>query len=51
MKSAEGKEKWRPFLMSLEEKVESFNFATLLRINASGDYSPDNTTVGTKQNV
>jgi hypothetical protein len=46
MKSVEGKELWRPLLMSFEHNVEDFNYLTLLRIDASGDYSEANTTVG-----
>lgn len=47
MKSLEGKELWRPFLMSLETLVVDYNFATLLRLDSRRDYSPENTTVGT----
>ena len=46
MKSPAEKEKWRPFLMSFEKRLEQFNFATLLRLNAKLEYDPDNTIIG-----
>ncbi|XP_003383281.1 PREDICTED: protein PBDC1-like [Amphimedon queenslandica] len=43
IKSAEAKERWRPFCNSYEEMIQDFNFGTLLRIDPSKDYSEDNT--------
>eukprot|EP00003_Mantamonas_plastica_P029890 TRINITY_DN7195_c0_g1_i1.p1 TRINITY_DN7195_c0_g1~~TRINITY_DN7195_c0_g1_i1.p1 ORF type:complete len:166 (-),score=70.31 TRINITY_DN7195_c0_g1_i1:16-513(-) len=47
IKSKEGKELWRPFLMQFEKTVEDFNFLTLIRIDATNPagYSEENTTV------
>ncbi|CAF0706639.1 unnamed protein product [Brachionus calyciflorus] len=45
LKSAESKEKWRPFCESYKEKVEDYNMGTLLRIDAYGDYNEENTTL------
>ncbi|KAK2703627.1 protein PBDC1-like [Artemia franciscana] len=45
LKSAESKEKWRPFCESFKDLVEDFNFATLLRLDAHQDYSEANTCI------
>eukprot|EP01099_Mayorella_cantabrigiensis_P003906 TRINITY_DN2931_c0_g1_i1.p1 TRINITY_DN2931_c0_g1~~TRINITY_DN2931_c0_g1_i1.p1 ORF type:complete len:138 (-),score=27.84 TRINITY_DN2931_c0_g1_i1:135-548(-) len=45
LKSEPSKEKWRPFLMGYEHKVHDYNFATLLRLDASGEYTEENTIV------
>lgn len=45
LKSEEAKNKWRPFCNSFEEVIEDFNYATLLRIDSTKDYSDDNTIV------
>jgi hypothetical protein len=45
LKNEEGKKKWAPFMMGFEKKLEMFNFLTLLRIDAKGSYSEDNTIV------
>ena len=42
MKNEAGKAKWRPFCNKYNGKCEDFNMATLLRIDASKDYEPDN---------
>jgi hypothetical protein len=47
MKNESGKALWRPFLMKYEKDsgVQDYNFGTLLRLDASKDYEPDNVTV------
>lgn len=40
---------WRPFCEMYKDKVEDYNMATLLRIDASLDYSEENTTLGEKR--
>lgn len=46
-KSPEMKEKWRNFITRYEGgKVIDYNFGSLLRIDASKDYSEDNTIFG-----
>ncbi|XP_075223962.1 protein PBDC1 [Lycorma delicatula] len=42
MKSPEGKEKWRPFCEKFKNVVEDYSFGTLLRANAAGEYSEEN---------
>ncbi|KAK3940010.1 polysaccharide biosynthesis-domain-containing protein [Diplogelasinospora grovesii] len=34
MKSKEGKDRWRKFMMTYEKKVDDYNFGTILRKNA-----------------
>lgn len=46
LKSGPAKEKWRPWCMQFEKSVEDFNFATLVRIDASKDYTEENTILG-----
>ncbi len=46
MKSEEGKKIWRPFLEGFKERMDDFNFLTLVRLDSSKDYSEENTTVG-----
>lgn len=46
MKSAEGKAKWAPFMLSFKGKVMDFNYLTLIRLDSSKGYSEENTTVG-----
>jgi len=48
MKSPAAKELWRPFIEGYEKKVQDFNFGTLLRIKADGEYDPENTTFATR---
>jgi len=45
IKSDEMKDKWRPFMMQFEKRMEYFNFLTLLRIDCTKEYSQDNTIV------
>ncbi|KAF9078631.1 polysaccharide biosynthesis-domain-containing protein [Rhodocollybia butyracea] len=43
MKSADGKERWRKFIMSYEKKVKDHNFGSLIRTDARGEYAEQNT--------
>ncbi|CAH8536036.1 unnamed protein product [Schistosoma margrebowiei] len=45
LKSEQSKAKWRPFCNEFEKKVEDFNFGTLLRLDASKGYCPENTCI------
>ncbi|XP_053212846.1 protein PBDC1-like [Panonychus citri] len=45
LKSDESKAKWRPFCEEFKGEVEDYNFASLLRLDCTGDYSEDNTVV------
>ncbi|KAL2058213.1 hypothetical protein ABVK25_001831 [Lepraria finkii] len=38
MKSKEGKEKWRNFMMTYEKTVDDYNFGTMLRSNPRFEY-------------
>lgn len=46
MKSKEGKEKWRNFMMAYEKKVNDYNFGTMLRANPKWEYGKDETIFG-----
>jgi len=46
MKSKEGKEKWRNFINEYENKVEDFNFGTMLRANPATEYGEKETIFG-----
>ncbi|CAG8456997.1 5844_t:CDS:2 [Paraglomus occultum] len=46
LKSPEGKVKWREWIMKYENRVNDYNFGTLLRKNVKGDYTEDNTIFG-----
>ncbi|KAI9032295.1 putative polysaccharide biosynthesis protein [Hyaloraphidium curvatum] len=48
LKSPAAKELWRPFIESYKDRVQDYNFGTLLRLNAAGEYDPDNTTFATR---
>ncbi|CAG8444466.1 8262_t:CDS:2 [Diversispora eburnea] len=48
MKSDEGKISWREWIMKYEKKVNDYNFGTLLRKNASSDYTEENTILVTR---
>jgi len=39
-------QRWREFCNLFEDRVEDWNMATLLRIDAAGDVSEQNTVVG-----
>ena len=46
MKSKEGKERWRNFMMTYEKKVDDYNFGTMLRGNPKWEYGQDETIFG-----
>lgn len=46
MKSKTGKERWRKFLMAYEKKVDDYNFGTMLRADAKGEYGEKETIFG-----
>lgn len=46
MKSKEGKQKWRDFMMQYDKKVDDYNFGTLLRSNPEFEYGQDETIFG-----
>ena len=46
MKSKEGKERWREFMMAYEKKVEDYNFGTMLRANSKFEYGEKETIFG-----
>ncbi|KAH7140095.1 polysaccharide biosynthesis-domain-containing protein [Dactylonectria estremocensis] len=43
MKSKQGKERWRKFLMTYEKKVDDYNFGTMVRNNSKVEYEEDTT--------
>ncbi|KAL8872820.1 MAG: hypothetical protein Q9174_001614 [Haloplaca sp. 1 TL-2023] len=43
MKSKEGKEQWRNFMMTYEKKVDDYNFGTMLRSNPKFEYGEKET--------
>ncbi|KAK4445542.1 PBDC1-like protein [Podospora aff. communis PSN243] len=43
MKSKEGKERWRNFMMAYEKKVDDYNFGTMLRSNPKWEYGRNET--------
>lgn len=38
-------QKWRPFCESFKDVIEDYNFATLIRIDSTKDYSEENTII------
>lgn len=48
MKSPEGKKRWREFMNKYEKKIDDFNFGTLLRLDANGEYGEANTMFSVK---
>jgi len=48
MKSKEGKEKWRNFMMTYEKTVDDYNFGTMLRSNHKFEYGEKETIFGLK---
>lgn len=48
IKSAEGKKRWREFINKYEKKIDDFNFGTLLRLDANGEYDEANTMFSVK---
>lgn len=49
MKSKEGKERWRNFMMTYEKTVEDYNFGTMLRANPKFEYGEKETIFGLKK--
>lgn len=43
IKSPENREKWRKFMMAYENKVDDYNFGTLLRTDSYGEYEEKTT--------
>ncbi|TPX15294.1 uncharacterized protein E0L32_004571 [Thyridium curvatum] len=43
MKSAEGKKRWRDFMMTYEKTVDDYNFGTMLRTGPKFEYGYDET--------
>lgn len=46
MKSKEGKERWRNFMMAYEKKIDDYNFGTMLRANPKTEYGEKETIFG-----
>lgn len=46
MKSAEGKKRWRDFMMVYEKKVDDYSFGTILRKDPKEEYTQDGTIFG-----
>lgn len=46
MKSKAGKEKWRNFINVYENKVDDYNFGTMLRASAASEYGEEGTIFG-----
>jgi len=46
MKSKDGKEKWRNFMMAYEKKIDDYNFGTMLRSNPKFEYGQEETIFG-----
>ncbi|KAH6847543.1 polysaccharide biosynthesis-domain-containing protein [Chaetomium sp. MPI-CAGE-AT-0009] len=46
MKSKEGKQRWRDFMMVYEKKVDDYNFGTMMRSNPKWEYGKDETIFG-----
>ena len=46
MKSKEGKEKWRNFMMTYEKTIDDYNFGTMLRSNPKFEYGEKETIFG-----
>ncbi|KAJ8388634.1 hypothetical protein AAFF_G00131990 [Aldrovandia affinis] len=47
-KSAEAREKWRPFCNEFDGLIEDFNYGTLLRLDCQRDYTEENTIFATR---
>ncbi|KAG7575362.1 hypothetical protein FFLO_00352 [Filobasidium floriforme] len=48
MKSPQGKERWRNFIMKYEKLVPDYNFGTILRGDAKREYDEDNSILVTR---
>ena len=51
MKSKEGKERWRNFMMTYEKTVDDYNFGTMLRSNPKFEYGEKETIFGLSASV
>lgn len=51
MKSKEGKEKWRNFMMKYEKTVDDYNFGTLLRRRPDVEYEEKTTMFAPRMQV
>ncbi|KAF8731528.1 hypothetical protein AX14_004729 [Amanita brunnescens Koide BX004] len=43
LKSADGKKKWRDFILQYENKIKDYNFGSLIRTDAREEYGESNT--------
>lgn len=46
MKSKDGKERWRKFIMEYEKRIDDYNFGTMLRANPNFEYGEKETIFG-----
>jgi len=46
MKDSQGKERWRRFIASYEEKIDDYNFGCLIRMDSAEEYSQANSLFG-----
>lgn len=46
MKSKEGKERWRDFVMQYKGRIDDFDFGTMLRADPKDEYTEKNTIFG-----
>jgi hypothetical protein len=46
MKSKDGKDRWRKFMMKYEKLVDDYNFGTMMRIDPKTEYGKDETMFG-----
>lgn len=46
MKSAQGKKRWRDFMMTYEKKVDDYSFGTILRKDPKEEYTEHGTIFG-----
>lgn len=48
MKSKQGKERWRAFMMAYEKKVDDYNFGTMVRNSPKVEYEERTTIFGAR---
>ena len=48
LKAKDQQAKWREFCEKYRDTIKDYNFGTLLRLDSKGDYTPENTTFGTR---
>jgi len=46
MKSKEGKERWRNFMMAYDKRVDDYSFGTILRVSPKEEYGEKTTIFG-----